>query len=285
MKQTRILATWLAVCAVAFAMATNATAQSSRERVGTVTKVKGAARVSSGNNIWRPLKAGDILRPGMVVQTAGSSFVDIVIGDAGEATASAVVTPVRAGAGGGGGAGGSGGKAAVQQDVIRVTADSVLAIDKLSSMQTGADKVTETELDLRSGKIFGAVKKQSAASRFEVKIPNGVAGIRGTIFSISADGVVSALDGAVWVAWTVDGVTSTKMVPHGYRFDIRTPNVEPTPIPESERQSMIEMAKAGLIAGYTDKTKFIADRTILYVSPVTGSASTGGGGSGNQGGL
>lgn len=270
MKQTRILATWLAVCAVALAMATNATAQSSRERVGTVTKVKGAARVSSGNNIWRPLKAGDILRAGMVVQTAGSSFVDIVIGDAGDATASAVVTPVRAGAGGGGGAGGSGGKAAVQQDVIRVTADSVLAIDKLSSMQTGADKVTETELDLRSGKIFGAVKKQSAASRFEVKIPNGVAGIRGTIFSISADGVVSALDGAVWVAWTVDGVTSTKMVPHGYRFDIRTPNVEPTPIPESERQSMIEMAKAGLIAGYTDKTKFIADRTILYVSPVTG---------------
>jgi len=78
--------------------------------------------------------------------------------------------------------GGGAGKTAVRHDVIRVTSDTVLAIDKLSSVNTGADKVTETELDLRSGKIFGAVKKQSAASRFEVKIPNGVAGIRGTIF-------------------------------------------------------------------------------------------------------
>jgi hypothetical protein len=265
-------------------MATTATAQSSKERVGTVTKVKGAARVSAGNNIWRPLKTGDVLRAGMIVQTAGSSFVDIVIGDAGAATSAAVVTPVRAGAGGGGGGGGAGGKTAVQQDVIRVTSDSVLAIDKLSSVQTGADKVTETELDLRSGKIFGAVKKQSAASRFEVKIPNGVAGIRGTIFSISADGVVSALDGAVWVAWTVDGVARTQQVPHGYRFDIRTPDVPPSPIPEAERQSMLEMVNLGLIPGFADKTKYIVDRTILYVSPVTGSTSGTGTGGGNQGG-
>ena len=75
------------------------------------------------------------------------------------------------------------------------------------------------------------------------------------------------------------------MVPHGYRFDIRTPNVDPTPIPESERQSMIEMVNLGLIAGYTDRTEYIADRTILYVSPVTGSASAGGnGGNGGTGG-
>ena len=54
MKQIRILATWLAAFTVALAMASNATAQSSKQRVGTVTKIKGAARVSTGNNIWRP---------------------------------------------------------------------------------------------------------------------------------------------------------------------------------------------------------------------------------------
>lgn len=275
MKQIRILAPWLAAFAVVIAMAANATAQSSKERVGTVTKIKGAARVSTGNNIWRPLKVGDVLRPGMVVQTAGSSFADIVFSAAGGAVTQATATPVKAGVGAGGGAGPGAGKSAVRQDVVRVTADSVLAIDKLSSMDTGADKVTETQLDLRSGKIFGSVRKQSAASRFEVKIPNGVAGIRGTIFSISADGVVSALDGDVLVAWDVDGQTRTQTVPHGHRFDIRTPNVPPTPIPETERQAMLEMVSLGRIAGLADTTKFIADRTIYWVSPSESASSSG----------
>ena len=272
MKQTRKLATWLAAFALALAMAANATAQSSKERVGKVTRIKGAARVSSGNNIWRPLKVGDELRAGAIVQTAGSSYVDIVFGDAGTSVTPATVTAVKAGPGMGGGAG----KTAVRHDVIRVTSDTVLAIDKLSSVNTGADKVTETELDLRSGKIFGAVKKQSAASRFEVKIPNGVAGIRGTIFSISAEGVVSALDGDVLVAWDVGGVTKTQSVPHGYRFDLRTPDVPPTPIPTAERQAMLEIANVGLIAAYTDVTKYIVDRTIYFVSPAVENDSTGG---------
>jgi hypothetical protein len=282
MKQIRILATWLAACAVAFATASNATAQSSKERVGTVTKMKGAARVSTGNNIWRPLKVGDQLKPGMIVQTAGNSFVDIVFGDAGAAASGSSVTPVKAGAGAGGaGSGPGGGKTAVQQDVIRLTADSVLAIDKLSSMQTGADKVTETELDLRSGKVFGSVKKQSAASRFEVKIPNGVAGIRGTVFSITVEGVVSALDGDVIIAWeakNADGTTETRTqtVPHGHRFDIRTPNVPPTPIPEAERQAMLEVARAGATGTYVDTmAEYIFDRTIYYVSPAVGSSTPG----------
>ena len=56
----------------------------------------------------------------------------------------------------------------------------MLAIDRVSATDTGADRVTETELDLRTGSIFFSVKKQAAASRFEIKFPNGIAGIRGT---------------------------------------------------------------------------------------------------------
>ena len=44
-------------------------------------------------------------------------------------------------------AGAGAGKAPARQDVVRVTADSMLAIDRLSSVQTGAAKVTETELE------------------------------------------------------------------------------------------------------------------------------------------
>jgi hypothetical protein len=92
-----------------------------------------------------------------------------------------------------------------------------------------------------------------------------VAGIRGTIFAISAEGVVSALEGGVWAAWTVDGVARTKLVPDGYRFDIRTPDVEPTPIPNAEKQSMIEIALLGVTPAAP--TEFIVDRTLYYVSP------------------
>ena len=55
--------------------------------------------------------------------------------------------------------------------------NSALGIDKLTSMDTGSDSVTETQLDLKAGHIMGSVKKLSAASKYEVKIPNGVAGI------------------------------------------------------------------------------------------------------------
>lgn len=267
MKQIRILATWLAAFSVALAMASNATAQSSKQRVGTVTKIKGAARVSTGNNIWRPLKAGDELRGGSVIQTAGSSYVDVVFGEGGAPVAPARVSPASAGAGAGAG---GGGKMAVKQDVIRIAADSVLAIDRLSSMNTGADKVTETQLDLRSGKIFGSVAKQSAASRFEVKIPNGVAGIRGTTFSISADGVVSVLDGTVIVAWTPEGHPAdqqppTKTVPAGYRFDVKTGSM--TAIPAGELSDLRALADAQPSSFYTTATQGAIDSTIFYVSP------------------
>lgn len=271
MKQMRILATWLAAFAIVMAMASSATAQSSKQRVGTVSKMKGAARMSTGNNIWKPVKVGDQIRAGTIIQTAGGSFVDIVFGDEGGAgTPAAAPASTAFGAGAGAGGGGNGGKPSARQDVIRIAADSVLAIDKLSSMQTGADKVTETELDLRSGKLFGEVKKQSAASRFEVKIPNGVAGIRGTTFSISADGVVSVLSGTVIVAWTPPGHPAdqpppTKTVPEGSRFDTKSGNV--TPIPANELATLREMAAAGTLQVYSDATEYILDRTIYYVSP------------------
>ena len=85
-----------------------------------------------------------------------------------------------------------------EHDVIRVQSDSVLAIDKVSATDTGADRVTETELDLRTGSIFFSVKKQAAASRFEIKLANGIAGIRGTYAVLR---IVTAGLSAVRVRW------------------------------------------------------------------------------------
>jgi len=81
--------------------------------------------------------------------------------------------------------------------VIRMQADTVLAIDKLLISNTGVDAVSDTELDLRQGTIFGNVKKLSAASQYLIKTPNGVAGVRGTTFVVGANGGVTVLVGSL----------------------------------------------------------------------------------------
>ena len=86
--------------------------------------------------------------------------------------------------------------AAAEQNVIRMQADTVLAIDKLLISNTGVDAVSDTELDLRQGTIFGNVKKLSATSQYLIKMPNGIAGVRGTTFIISANGDITVI---VWL--------------------------------------------------------------------------------------
>lgn len=222
MKQTRTLATWFVACTMACAMVTTATAESVKDRTGKVVRIKGAARYSTGDNVWQPLKVGTVLKSGNVVQTAAGSFVDIVINESASAPSprgggvAATPTPLS-------------NQPASAQDVVRVLEDSVLAVDKLSAVQTGADKVTETQLDLRSGKIFGTVKKMSAASRFEVKIPNGVAGVRGTVYFISADGVISVVSGSMVVAYTKGDEVVTQVISSGWQFDTRTGQLNPIP--------------------------------------------------------
>jgi len=229
MKLTNKTLTWLVAGMVSVALISGANGQTTKERTGKVVRVKGAARYSTGNKTWQPLKVGTILKSGSVVQTAADSYVDIVLNE--DATADAVSLPspaskpTAASASGGGGAGGN---KAPDHDVVRVQQDSVMAIDKVSATDTGADRVTETELDLRTGSIFCGVKKQAAASRFEVKMPNGVAGIRGTYALFIAPDKVICGTGSTVVAYPGEGgKMSTKVVPGGFQFNISTGDYGP----------------------------------------------------------
>jgi hypothetical protein len=78
-----------------------------------------------------------------------------------------------------------------------VAENSTLVLDKLAFTETGADTVVEVQLNLPDGTILGNVNKLSAASKYEVKVPNGVAGIRGTRYRISSSGYVVLLDGSL----------------------------------------------------------------------------------------
>jgi hypothetical protein len=224
MKTMNKTLTWL-VAAVLTLTLVSANAESSKQRSGKVVRIKGDARYSTGNKIWQPLKVGTIIKSGNVVQTAPNSFVDIVINE--EETAEAVVikpiSTVAASASASSGGGGGGVGYTPDHDVVRVLDDAYLVFDSLTATENGTDTVTETLLDLKKGSIFGSVKKQAAASRFEVKIPNGVAGIRGTTFLISASGNIACLIGSVVAAYTsATGDVNTQVVGAGNQFSITT---------------------------------------------------------------
>lgn len=215
---------WMMAAVLTLALVSNATAENSKVRTGKVVRIKGDARYSTGNKVWQPLKVGATLKSGNVVQTAANSFVDIVINE--EATAEAVaLKPISMSASSSSASSGGGGASVIptpDQDVVRVLDDSYLVFDSLTATATSADTVTETLLDLKKGSIFGSVKKQAAASRFEVKTPNGVAGIRGTIFLISTSSI-SCLTGSVVCAYTdAQGNVGTQVVGAGQQFNIIT---------------------------------------------------------------
>ena len=217
---------------LSLALVASADAQTSKQRTGKVVRIKGAARYSTGNNVWQPLKVGSILKPGYIVQTAQDSYTDIVLNEETSVPAAPAGIPSKApAAASSSSASASPSSAAarsVDQDVVRVLPDTVLSFDRLTAVETGGDRVTETELDLRTGAIFGAVKKQAAASRFEIKIPNGVAGIRGTYFYASSKGMFSCMSGSLVAAYTnADGTPGTQVVAGGNQFNTATRELAP----------------------------------------------------------
>ena len=95
-------------------------------------------------------------------------------------------------------------KPSVEQNVVRLSGNTTLKIDKLMVSDTGVDTVSDTELDLQKGRIFASVKKLNGASQYLVKIPNGIAGVRGTKFGLGADGMCAVIKNSVLLStWWV----------------------------------------------------------------------------------
>ena len=257
MKETRSLLNSLVVCGVALAMVSTLTAQTPSPGSAKVIRLKGGARYASGPNAGQLLKVGDIVQPGALIQTAAGSRVDLALGD----TSVPVAQPLSAAE-----PMGSSYAPSSEQNIVRLWENTLLGIDKLTETKTGADVVTETQLDLKAGHIFGVVRKMSAASKYEVKIPNGVAGIRGTVYDISAEGVIKVLSGSVVLAYVgPDGTITTQPVNSSQQFDARTGVLSPLPIPDQgDMKRYIGQVRAGLTPGVIPVS---ADMTLQYISP------------------
>jgi hypothetical protein len=275
MKETRKLMSVVIAMAVTLSFASNLVAQTVVEGNAKVIRIKGAARyfVGSTTNIPRDLTLGTVLRPGSIIQigTEQGSYVDLVLGEG--TSASTVAGAPRA-------AGYTpyvptsyttsiSARPSGEPNVVRIWENTVLAIDKLSSQHTGADVVTDTQLDLRAGRITGNVKKLSAGSHYEIKLPNGVAGVRGTSYDLTADGVLSAFVGALIIAWDKAGAIQTQVVTGGNQFDTRTGVM--TPISQAALKVFEQVFSVmRSIQAPGAPTTYASDKTINNVSPVAG---------------
>lgn len=277
MKHNRHLINSLVGCAIAMALVSTVAAQGAMDAAAKVVRVKGPARYTTGNNVWQPVRTGDVLRPGTVIQTSTEegSYVDLVLGDVN----AAVPQPVtyRPSVPDSLSSSSMSFRPSSEQNVVRIWGNSAMGIDKLTSMQTGADMVTETQLDLKQGRITGNVKKMSAASKYEVKLPNGVAGVRGTLFDIQAVGIVKVYIGSMVVAW-VDPKTqnvTTQTVMGGQAYDAPNNQISPlSPATMSEFQGLSVSMLVSPGAGIGSPTTLASDHTVVGMSPVGANPNT-----------
>ena len=260
-----------AICGLVLTLVANAQAQSIQPGVATVVRITGEARYSLGDGVWHPLVAGKLLAAGAVIQTGHDASVDIVLGKSimmpqANPAPSQIALPAEEDADI---RGLISCKPAVEQNVVRMTSDTVLAIDKLTVSDTGLDSVSDTELDLRQGGIYNSVRKLSGTSQYLIKIPNGIAGVRGTMFYIEATGRCAVYRSSVVLSIIgADGKPNTVVVGEGHLFDPQSGLVSPLP-PGLARELPLLFTALPML--WHEPLVFQMDRTTeCHVSPNSG---------------
>ncbi len=262
--------------ACGLALAVSGSAQDIKQGLATVVRVTGEASytLESGPNAkWIPLVAGKILQAGATIKTEPDAMVDVVLGakiDMPQAQA----TPDRIGLAPDSAVRGMVDyRPSVEQNMVRLSGDTTLKIDKLTVSDTGVDTVSDTELDLKHGRIFASVKKLSAASQYLVKIPNGIAGVRGTLFAIDWLGWCACIKNSVLESVLVDGKPVTVLVREGNQFNPQGGG-QTLPLTPDLIYLFRQIAIA-LDTLYVPQVSFAFDRTALcFVSPTSGAVAS-----------
>jgi len=125
-------------------------------RAASIVDLKGKAHVKLANEKnWQPVKVGTVLHEGDTIKTAKGSWALLNL---------------------------DGGKTAT----IEVKESTQLLLSELK--KDGSNDVKNTLLDLEVGKILIKVQKlRKEGSKFEVKTPTSIVGVRGTVFAIEVE--------------------------------------------------------------------------------------------------
>jgi hypothetical protein len=246
-----------------------ASAQPAAPGYATVIRVKGEASYSLDGGAHKyALVPGKFLEEHATIYTSDDTTVDVVLGkaiDLPQATwtpkriSLSVDSPVR---------GLVSYRPSAEQNVVRVLSNSTLVIDKLTTTSSGADTVSDTELDLKQGSIFASVKKLSPAAQYLVKTPTGIAGVRGTQFSVALnpDGSIKEVsvfrtlsdEGLVLALTSAAGSTQTYTIKDGETWEPGNPN--PVPI-TPQLHNILQQVFAALRTPYFQLVSFDYDRT------------------------
>src|SRR5947209_884403 len=112
-----------------------------------VLRTSGSVRFSTGkdpvHNLWNPVNAGSFIAPGSVVETGSDGMVELAIGSSELRPPPAALSPSytlatrltyepSAGC-----------------NVIRLSENSSVALDKMTFLQTGADTISDAHLNLQ----------------------------------------------------------------------------------------------------------------------------------------
>ncbi|HEU0011483.1 MAG TPA: hypothetical protein VFT34_16810 [Verrucomicrobiae bacterium] len=161
----------------------------------------GTAEYSRAGGPFVPVKKGAVFAVGDVIKTERGSAVDIFFG------------PLAG--------------------TVRLTESTTLVIEKsaVAEGQLGA-ATFELNLSLREGEILGRVERHGGGSRFQVKLPAGLAGIVEGQFRIDARGYVVLLDGKagyVHIPASGEPVSHTLQAPPATYFS-PVEGVQPAPV-------------------------------------------------------
>jgi hypothetical protein len=201
---------------------------------------KAIVRAIRGNNAqWftqkepdkkQKLQVGSTIRQGIYIETGKKTTVDLFLGANGP--------------------------------VVRITPNTTMGFDRLTYTKTDIETIIDTGLNLKSGRIQGNVKKLAEASKYEVETPFGVAGIRGTEYDISANGLMRIITGLA--EFNIDDVITN--ISAGESFDASNPTVAPAPIPPTEIQ-VIQQIFTELTEIATEVVEDIVNQIITDFTP------------------
>jgi hypothetical protein len=235
---------WAASIALIAAFTQGAAAQSAAPNQVLVTAIGGAAKLSTGGGGFGGLTVGQRLRKGDVIKTGPSSHVDIEIGNS--------------------------------VGVIQVAANSTFAIVDALATRTAADTVTDTQLDLSEGAMVFKVNKLSKASRYEIKTPRGIAGVRGTTGYLTAGGELTVGEGTAGISYFGGG---THVLHDGQ--SIAPGDAAPKPASGSALKALMDAVWDATHHGTGSDTPPFVSPPEFFTSPVLPPVNLkGGGGSG-----
>jgi hypothetical protein len=157
----------LLACAIALALSTSVDAAAMKKSKAKAIGVRGDVQYRVADGPWMAVHEGDELDSQTTIKTTGpDSHVNLWIKQ--------------------------------NDSSVRVMPNTTLKIETMSFVG-GRDGDSDTMLNLQSGTVVGSVTKLSRSSHYEIRTPNGVAGIRGTDYAISVEALP---DGTYRVTFT-----------------------------------------------------------------------------------